>query len=155
MLNDRKWLGLFWRRWKSGFNTPQLFFFDSVDSHTPCMNWCKFSAKTAFCTEDTLNEVVYMVPYSLVGCYSVLKICIYFMTYMSLYIFELTPSFASFIQYLFNNSFYTLSLLSIFYQMPCQVKGSFPWTLYTRSIDQHGQGRQDPCAQPACQNPIM
>lgn len=65
------------KEWKSGFNILPLLSFDSMDLHSPCMNSCRFLASTIFCIEDILNEeIVYRLPSSLVGCYSVLKICI-------------------------------------------------------------------------------
>lgn len=94
-----------------------------MDSHTPCMNSCMFLASTIFSTEDTLNEeIVYMLPFSLVGCYLVLKICIshaiilwHTWVYISLYnlficLFSGLESYN-----LFNNFFYSLILLNIFH----------------------------------------
>lgn len=163
MLNDRRWLGLFWRRWKSGFSPPQWFFFDSIDSHTPCLNSCKFLASTIFCTEDALNEEsVYMLPSSLVECYLVLILFIshaftlwHTWVYISLYnpFTYLLCGLES--CNIFNSSFYSSILLNIFRHTPYHVKGSFSWTLCIGSIYQHSQGRQNPCAQTACQHPIM
>ena len=52
MLSDRRWLSLFWTRWKSVFNNVQLFFFDSTNSHTLCLNPCKFLASIIFSARD-------------------------------------------------------------------------------------------------------
>lgn len=105
MLSNRRWLSLFWTRWKSGFNTPQLFFFDSMNSHSLCLNPCEFSASTIFCAKDIhwMKKLFICLPriytewrnflyttffsfWMFFSSYNIHLLCIFFMTYMTLYI---------------------------------------------------------------------